>query len=139
MRSQSGRLGTLKTLTHLFIYGSTFLGALLLVQLFPVSPSWLFYSVLTGWIAYLVTAVFVARGLRIAYPVSLLLAILTLAASLPQPEHSSLVRAGFSIASLTFIAGSALQVAVILSVSAYLFMTRRLSESREQLGRPKTG
>jgi hypothetical protein len=79
MRSQSGRLGTLKTLTHLFIYGSTFFGALLLVQLYPISPSWLFYSVLTGWIAYLVTAVFVARGLRIAYPVSLLLAILTLA------------------------------------------------------------
>jgi hypothetical protein len=64
-----------------------------------------------------------------AYPVSLVLAILTLAVSLPRPEHSSLVQAGLSLASLTFIAGSALQIAVILTVRAYLFQTRQPSGS----------
>lgn len=109
---------------------SILLGVSLLVQLYPIVPSWLFYSVLTGWIAYLITGVAVARGLRTAYPVSLILAVLTLLVSLPQPEHASLVQAGLSLASLTFIAGSVLQIAVILSVSAYLFQTRRLSRSR---------
>ena len=130
MESQHGHLKTLKTLTHILIYGSILLGVLLLAQLYTVVSSWLFYSVLTGWIAYLITGVAVARGLRMAYPVSLILAVLTLLVSLPQPEHASLVQAGPSLASLTFIAGSALQIAVILSVSTYLFQTRQLSGSR---------
>jgi hypothetical protein len=110
---------------------------LLLVQLYPIVPSWLFYSVLAGWIAYLITAVAVARGLRMAYPVSLVLAILTLAVSLPQPEHSSLVQAGPSLASLTFIAGSVLQIAVILSVPIYLFQTRKTLRISGTLGPEK--
>ena len=130
MESQPEHLKTLKTLTRILIYASISLGVLLLVQLYSVVPSWLFYSVLAGWIAYLVTGVAIARGLKTAYPISLILAVLTLIVSLPQPEHSSLVRAGLSLASLTFIVGSALQIAVILSVSIYLFQTRRLSGSR---------
>jgi hypothetical protein len=88
----------------------------------------LFYSVLAGWIAYLIVAVAVAKGLKMAYPLSLVLAILTLAVSLPRPEHSSLVQAGLKPASLTFIAGSLLQTAVILTVSSYLVLTRQRSE-----------
>lgn len=130
MGVQMKRLKTLKTLVQLFIYASVSFVAALLVQLFPLVPPWLFYSVLAGWIAYLINAIAVAKGFRIAHPVSLLVAILTLAVSLPQPEHSSLVQAGPSLASLTFITGSALQIAAILSVSTYLFQTRRLSESR---------
>ena len=118
------RLKTLKASADLLIYASIILGAALVVQLYSLVPLWLFYSVLTGWIAYLIVAVAIAKGLRMAYPLSLVLAILTLAVSLPQPEHYSLVQAGLSPASLTFIAGSVLQVAVILTVSSYLFLTR---------------
>jgi len=128
--SHSGRLKTLKTFADLFIYASIFLGVALLVQLYAIVPLWLFYSVLAGWIAYLITAVGVAKGLKIAYPFSLVLAILTLAVSLPQPEHYSLVQAGLTSAYLTFIAGSVLQVAVILTVSSYLFMTRGILQTR---------
>ena len=129
MESQHESLKTLKTLTHILIYASILLGVLLLIQLYPIVPSSLFYSVLAGWIAYLITGVAVARGIQTAYPVSLVLAVLTLLVSLPQPEHSSLVQTGLSLASLTFIAGSALQIAVILSVSTYLLRTRRTSSS----------
>jgi len=107
------------------IYASIFLGAALLIQLFAIVPVWLFSSVLAGWIAYLIVAMAIAKGLKVAYPLSVVLAILTLAVSLPRPEHYSIVQAGLSPASLTFIVGSALQVAVILTVSSYLFMTRR--------------
>ena len=130
MDSHSERIKTLKAFANLLIYASIFLGAALLVQLYSLVPLWLFYSVLAGWIAYLIVAVAIAKGVKIAYPLSLVLAILTLAASLPQPEHYWLVQAGLSPASLTFIAGSVLQIAVILTVSSYLFLTRGISQSR---------
>jgi len=124
LESHSGRLKTLKASADLLIYASIFLGAALLIQLFAIVPVWLFYSVLAGWVAYVIVAFAIAKGLKMAYPLSLVLAILTLAVSLPRPEHYSLVQAGLSPASLIFIAGSVLQVAVILTVSSYLFMTR---------------
>ena len=124
MDSHPRRVKILKVTADSLIYASIFLGAALLIQLFAIIPVWLFYSVLAGWIAYLIVALAVARGLKMAYPLSLVLAILTLAVSLPRPEHYSLVQAGLSPASLTFIAGSVLQAAVILAVSSYLFMTR---------------
>ena len=124
MDSHPRRVKTLKVTPDSLIYASIFLGAALLIQLFAIIPVWLFYSVLAGWIAYLIVALAVAKGLKMAYPLSLVLAILTLAVSLPRPEHYSLVQAGLSPASLTFIAGSVLQAAVILAVSSYLFMTR---------------
>ena len=127
VRPNSGVLKTLKTLTRFLIYASILLGATLLVELYAVVPVWLFYSVLAGWVAYLITAVAIAKDLKIAYPLSLILAILTLFVSLPQPEHHSLVEAGPSPASVTFIVGSVLQVAVILTVSSYLVLTRRIS------------
>jgi len=124
MNSGLGRVKTLKVTANLLIYASIFLGAVLLIQLFALVPFWLFYSVLAGWIAYVIVALAVAKGLKMAYPFSLVLAILTLAVSLPRSEHYSLIQAGLSLPSLTFIAGSVLQVAVILTVSSYLFMTR---------------
>src|SRR6266704_1803030 len=124
MDSHPRRVKTLKGTADSLIYASIFLGAALLIQLFAIVPSWLFYSVLAGWNAYLIVALAVAKGLKMAYPLSLVLAILTLAVSLPQPEHYSLIQAGLNPASLTFIAGSMLQVAVILTVSSYLFMIR---------------
>ena len=127
MQSNSGVLKTLKTLTRFLIYASILLGATLLVELYAVVPVWLFYSVLAGWVAYLITAVAIAKDLKIAYPLSLVLALLTLAVSLPQPEHHSLVEGGPSPASVTFIVGSVLQVAVILTVPSYLVLTRRVS------------
>src|SRR5438445_12938519 len=124
MDSHPRRVKTLKVTPDSLIYASIFLGAALLIQLFAIVPVWLFYSVLAGWIAYLIVALAAAKGLKTAYPLSLVLAILTLAVSLPRPEHYSLIQAGLNPASLTFIAGSVLQVAIILTVSSYLFVTR---------------
>src|SRR5260370_34627404 len=103
VQSNSGVLKNLKTLTRFLIYASILLGATLLVELYAIVPVWLFYSVLAGWVAYLINAVAIAKDLKIAYPLSLILAILTLFVSLPQPQHHSLVEAGPSPASVTFI------------------------------------
>lgn len=97
------------------------LGVALLAQLYSIVPLWLFFSVLAGWISYLEVGIAVTMRINVAYPVSLLLAALTFVVSLPQPEHYSF---GASVASATFIAGSVLQIAVILSVARYLLLKR---------------
>ena len=122
MESLDARLKGPKIIANWLIYASIIIGVALIVQLYSLVPSWLFYSVLAGWIAYLITGIAVALHQSAAYPLSLVLAVLTLAVSLPQPEHYMF---GFSIASLTFIAGSVLQVAVILSVGRLLVLKRR--------------
>lgn len=107
---------------NVLIYASVVLGVALLAQLYYVVPLWLLVSIFLGWIAYLVVAIAVAMRIAVAYPVSLVLAALTLAVSLPQPGHYSF---GMSIASVTFVAGSVLQIGVILSVTGYLLIRRR--------------
>ena len=122
MKSLDARLKGPKIIANWLIYASIIIGVALIVQLYSLVPSWLFYSVLAGWIAYLITGLAVALNMSAAYPLSLVLAVLTLAVSLPRPEHYMF---GISIASLTFIAGSVLQVAVILSVGRLLVLKRR--------------
>jgi hypothetical protein len=114
-------LVSLRGVVDLLIYVSVALGGVLLPQLYGLVPVWLFSSVLVGWLAYVVVAVLAAKGRSIAYPLAFVLAVLTLAVSLPQPEHYSFVEAGFSLASSTFIVGSAVQVALLILTPIYLF------------------
>ena len=114
----------LKRTVDVLIYLSVASGIVLLPQLYGVVPDWLFFSVFSGWAAYLVVAILAWRGRSIAYPLALILAFLTLAVSLPQPEHYSIVAEGFSLASTTFIIGSALQIALIILIPILLYRNR---------------
>lgn len=109
---------------NLLIYLSVAFGVVLLFQLYELVPVWLFYSVLVGWVAYLCVAVLVAKGQPIAYPLALVLAVLTLVVSLPQPQHYSYVEAGLSLASITFIIGSVLQIALIVLIPIHMRRSR---------------
>ena len=111
---------SLRGTIDLLVYLSVVLGAVLLYQLYCLVPQWLFSSVLVGWLAYLVVAVLVAAGRKIAYPLAFVLSILTLATSLPRPEHFAFVKAGVSLASITFLLGSALQIALLILIPIYL-------------------
>jgi len=117
-------LKSLKRSIGVLIYGSVALGIVLLPQLYYLVPSWLFFSVLGGWLAYVIVAVLAATGHKIAYPLAFVLALLTLAASLPQPEHYSFIEAGLSLASATFVLGSVLQVALLVLIPMYLYQMR---------------
>jgi len=103
----------LRRVTDVLIYASVALGVVLLLQLWFLVPSWLFYSVAVGWTAYLITAIAVARGHEGAYKIVLILAIITLLVSLPQPEHYAFVSEGINLASMTFVAGSIFQLWII--------------------------
>jgi hypothetical protein len=131
LKSVDSKLKRLKSVANWLIYASVILGMALLVQLYALMvPSWLFYSILAGWILYLVVAVALATGHDKAYPAALALSIVTLVVSLPQPEHYSLAEAGPTLASLTFIAGSVLQIGVIILLASSMFLERRQSGVR---------
>lgn len=107
------------------VCSSVILGAVLLVQLYLMMvPYWLLYSILAGWTLYLIIAIALAKGREQAYPAALALSIVTLAVSLPQPEHLSLAESGPTLASLTFIVGSALQIGVIIFIALILLEKR---------------
>ncbi len=131
MESIDSKLKRLRRAANWLIYASVVLGVTLLVQLYALMvPSWLFYSILAGWILYLVVAITVATGRDKAYPAALVLSIVTLAVSIPQPEHYSLAETGPTLASLTFIAGSVLQIGVIILVTSSTLLERRRSGVR---------
>jgi Ni,Fe-hydrogenase I cytochrome b subunit len=108
----------------LLIYLSVALGVVLLPQLYGLVPSWLFYSVLGGWLAYLIVAILAATGHGIAYPFAFVLSILTLAVSLPQPEHYPFMEVGMLLASVTFVIGSVLQFALLILIPVYMLRNR---------------
>jgi len=131
LESIDSKLKRVRRIANWLIYASVILGVALLVQLYVlVVPSWLFDSILVGWILYLVVAIAVASGRDKAYPAALVLSIITLAVSLPQPEHYSLAEAGPTLASLTFITGSVLQVGVIVLIASFLFLERKQARVR---------
>ncbi len=115
---------SLRHTIDLLVYLSVVLGIGLLPQLYGLVPSSLFYSVLGGWLAYLIVAIIAATGHRIAYRLAFVLSILTLALSLPQPEHYSFMKAGMLLASVTFVIGSMLQVALLILIPIYLLRNR---------------
>ena len=114
----------LRRVSDIFIYASVALGLVLLLQLWYLVPVWLFYSVTLGWIAYFITAVAIMRRHEGAYKAALILAILTLVVSLPQPEHYAFVSEGINLASMTFIIGSLLQLCIIVLLTVYFLRNR---------------
>jgi len=109
-----------KRLINGLIYCSVALGALLLAQLLYLAPRWLFMSVAAGWAAYLVAALLAFKGSRLAYPLTLALSALALLASLGNPVHWAYVRYGEALPAFTFLAGDAVQLALLFLIPLYL-------------------
>ena len=72
----------------------------------------------------MLVALATATHYNVAYPVALLLAILTLSVSLPEPEHYTFAKDGMWLATLTFMIGSILQLALLVLIPVYLIKNR---------------
>ena len=128
MMTSTNRVKNYLRWANWLICASVVLGILLLGQLYALSvPLALLIPIFVGWIFYLIVAFAVWKGYGRAYPAALILAIVTLAVSLPQPEHLSLAEAGLTLASLTFVIGSTLQVGVIALIGYSMITARRRS------------
>ena len=123
MKSQS----SLKRAIDVLILLSVVSGLVLLPQLYVMVPKWLFYSVLTGWLTYVLAAAAVAAGRQAAYLFVFFLAILTLSVSLPQPEHYAFLGSGLALAAATFLIGSGLQLSLVILIPVYLVKRRKKS------------
>ncbi len=115
----------MKHAIDLLVYISVGFGIPLLAQLSSLVPPWLFYSVLVAWISYIIVAVAVATHHESAYPFVLALIFLSLSFSLPQPEHYQFFLTGKVLAVLSFVAGSVLQIALLVFVSIYFLRKNR--------------
>jgi hypothetical protein len=95
------------------IYATIGLGPILLLQVYGIVPAFLFYSLLGGWIVYLIAGAGVSLNKNRFYILTSLLSILVLVLSLSQPEHYLFFSQGKVYAALTFLVGDALQVIVL--------------------------
>jgi hypothetical protein len=120
------QLTSLKKVADGLIYISVFVGLLLLYLASSQVPSWLLASLIIGEIAYAISAVAVARGIRQAYYAIIVLAILVLVVSLPQPDHYAFATQGEIAAFLVFVIGSALQIGLLILVPLYLVRSRKM-------------
>jgi hypothetical protein len=116
-------------LIQTLILFSTILGIFFLWEVYSLLPSFVFDFLALGWFLFLVDSVLTFVRPRISYFLGLVLAILTLAASIPQPEHYSLIASGNVEATVTLILGSSAQAGIIVSVAYYALKTRRSSGS----------
>ncbi len=116
---------SLEKVIDVLVYLSVALGVGLLVQVYGLVPTGVFFSILGGWFAYLIAAIFVWRGYAKVYPVILVLAVLTLLVSLPQPAHFALVNSAQILAASTFVVGSAFQICLVVLIALFLFVRRK--------------
>jgi hypothetical protein len=110
----------LKMAINWLAYSSVALGLVLIYVASSLVPSWLLASLAGGEIAYAATAVALARGHTWAYYVVIVLALLVLAVSIPQPDHYAFASNGQVGAFLILAAGSVLQLSALVTVPAYL-------------------
>jgi len=114
---------TLRKLIDSLVYASVALGVLFVYVASALVPSWLLAGLVVGEVAYGVAAVAVARGQVLAYYAVVVLALLVLLVSLPQPEHYSFATDGQVGDFLIFAGGSVLQACLLVLVP--LFLRRR--------------
>ena len=115
-----------KTIAWL-VYASVVLGVLFLYVLYgtPGIPGFLFPSILAGEVIWILCAVAISRRVRWAPYMAVVLALITLGVSLPQPTHYNFAESGQIVAFLIFTGGSVLQFALIAAVALFVYRSRR--------------
>ncbi len=106
------------------VYASVAVGVAFLAAAYGLIPYWLYYTILGGELAYVLCAVVVTLRVRWAPYLALALAVLTLAVSLPQPEHYEFAQTGLFIAFSIFSLGSIIQVCLIVAVALWIRRSR---------------
>lgn len=117
-------MAALKKAVDGVILATIFLGMLFLYVAIGTVPGLLLAMLFTGEFAYALAGLFVARGLRWAYYLVFVLAVVVLAVSLPQPAHYSFAANGQLLDFLIFGAGSVMQVFLLVAIPVYLWRSR---------------
>jgi len=103
---------------------STLLGVAFLWQINGLFPPPLFGAFATGWALFVVDSALTFMRPNVSYVLAFCLALLVLAASLPQSAHYAFIQEGAVLPAATFAAGSLAQVLLVMLVP-YHFLRRR--------------
>ncbi|MDG6925667.1 MAG: hypothetical protein JRN09_03850 [Nitrososphaerota archaeon] len=117
-------MGNLKRAVDGLIFATVALGFVLLYVASGVVPGWLLASLFAGEFAYAGASLAVAKKYRWSYYLIIVLAVLVLAVSLPQPEHYAFAATGQYLPLAIFALGSVFQVCLLVLVPVYLWRTR---------------
>lgn len=128
---QRGRIG--RAIQGLILF-SAILGALFLWEASGLLPASVFDIIAVGWALFVVDGVLSFVRPAASYYLGLVLAVLALSASLPQPTHYTFFAAGEILAGATFTAGTAAQFALIALVAYYAVAGRRYSSRAADAG-----
>ena len=120
-------ISTEKVIQALIIF-STVLGILFLWQVFSVLSSFVFYVLLLGWVLYVIASALTFFRPKLSYYLAFVLALATLAESLSQPAHYSLLWGGDVLAAVTLVLGDSAQVLLLILVLYYFISERRKDE-----------
>ena len=121
------RVARLEKAIAWLVYASVVLGLLFLYVLYGTAgiPSFLFPSIAVGEVIWIACAVAISRRVAWAPYMAVVLAVITLAVSLPQPTHYDFAETGQVVAFVIFTGGSALQFALIGAVALFVIRSRR--------------
>ncbi len=107
------------------ILASTVFGVAFLYEVYPVLPSFVFDSVLFGWMLFVVDSALTFVRPKISFYVGMVLAIIALVVTLSSPAHWALITNGDIPATLTLLTGWTLEVLLIVLVGFFILGGRK--------------
>ena len=116
---------------QVLIIASAILGVALLWEIRSMVPANVLEIVTVGWILFVVDSALTFLKPTPSYYFGLVLAVLALSSSLPQSAHWAFIENGVLVPSAIFIAGSAMQVLIIVLVVLFAVSSRRQRMSRQ--------
>ena len=115
------------------IIASTLLGIALLFEIHSVVPPFVYEIVSIGWICFAVDSFLTFVKPTTSFCVGLVLSLLGLSASLPQSTHWEFIQEGLIVPSAIFIAGSIMEVMIVMLSAYYLIGLRSRGNSANVL------
>jgi hypothetical protein len=116
--------GLTRAIQSTIIFCAVF-GIAFLYEVYPVLPSFVFYSVASGWVLFVVDGALTFVRPKVSYYMGLVLAVAAFVATVSEPEHYALIAGGDIAATVTIVVGSAAELLLIALVILFVLAGRR--------------
>lgn len=104
---------------------ATLFGIPFLVEVYPILPRVIFYSVAFGWVLFVIDSALTFVRPALSYYLGLVLAALALITTWAQPAHLQLIENGDLLAAATIVVGTITEAVIIALVAYYVVGARK--------------
>ena len=118
-------MSRLTRLIQALILFSTLFGVAFLYEVYPVLPSFVFYSVAFGWVLFVVDSGLSFVRPKASYYPAFVLSLVAFGATVSQPQHYALIASGDIPATLTIIIGLAVELLLMALVLVFVLTERK--------------